>query len=328
MRAMLLCAPGEKLVATDLPVPEPAAGQVLLRVAACGVCRTDLHIVDGELRDAALPLVPGHQIVGRVERLGAGVTRFAPGARVGVPWLAGTDGTCGYCQSGRENLCANARFTGYHVPGGYAEYAVADARYCLPIPDGYDDVHAAPLLCAGLIGFRALSMCGDARRIGLYGFGAAAHIVLQVLRHQGRDGYAFTRAGDEPAQALARSLGAAWTGASEQIPPEPLDAAIIFAPVGALVPQALSVLCPGGSVICAGIHMSDIPQFPYRLLWMERSVRSVANLTRKDGEAFFAVTAAAPIRTEVHVFALEQANEALDALRAGRIAGSVVLRCA
>jgi propanol-preferring alcohol dehydrogenase len=324
---MVLRRPGEQLVLTELPVPEPGPGQLLLRVLSCGVCRTDLHIVDGELHEAVLPLVPGHQIVGRVERLGAGVTRLPPGARVGVPWLAGADGVCGYCTSGRENLCPNARFTGYHVNGGYAEYALCDARFCLPIPDAYDDVHAAPLLCAGLIGFRALSMCGDARRIGLYGFGAAAHIVLQVMRHQGRAGYAFTRAGDEAAQALARALGAAWTGASEQSPPEPLDAAIVFAPVGALVPQALSVLCPGGVVVCAGIHMSDIPQFPYRLLWMERSVRSVANLTRKDGEAFFSVAPAAGVRAQVHEFALPQANEALDALRAGRIAGSAVLRC-
>jgi propanol-preferring alcohol dehydrogenase len=327
MRAMVLRRPLEALAAVDLPVPEPAAGQMLLRVAACGVCRTDLHIADGELTDAVFPLVPGHQIVGRVERLGTGVTRFTRGERVGVPWLGLTCGTCEYCKSGRENLCPSARFTGYHLNGGFAEYAVCDARYAFSLPDAYDDVHVAPLLCAGLIGYRALSMCGHARRIGLYGFGAAAHIVLQVMRAQGREGYAFTRAGDEPAQALARQLGAAWTGASEESPPKPIEAAIVFAPVGALVPQALSVLCPGGCVVCAGIHMSDIPQFPYRLLWLERSVRSVANLTRQDGDSFFRVARDAAIHTQVNVFALDRANEALDALRSGHIAGSVVLRC-
>ena len=327
MRAMVLARAGAPLLPMHVPAPEPGPGQVQLRVLACGVCRTDLHIADGELGEPVLPLILGHQIVGRVERLGQGVTRFAVGQRVGVPWLGSTCGHCGFCASGRENLCADARFTGYQLGGGYAEYAVADARFCFAIPDAYDDVHAAPLLCAGLIGYRALSFCGDAQRIGLYGFGAAAHIVLQVMRHQGRTGYAFTRAGDIAAQELSLRLGARWAGPSEQSPPEALDAAIIFAPVGALLPRALSELCPGGSVVCAGIHMSDIPSFPYRLLWLERSVRSVANLTRKDGEEFFAVAAAAGVHTQVSVFPLEQANEALDALRHGRFAGSAVLRC-
>ncbi len=328
MRAMVLERPGGGLVARELEVPAPGRGEVLLQVRACGVCRTDLHILDGELSEPVLPLVPGHQIVGTVAALGPGVDRFALGQRVGVPWLGSTCGRCAFCRSGRENLCPKARFTGYHRDGGFAERAVADARYCFPLPDRFDDLQAAPLLCAGLIGYRALRMCGDARRVGLYGFGSAAHIVAQVLRHQGRESYAFTRTGDVQAQALARALGAVWTGASSERAPVPLDAAIVFAPVGALVPAALRALAPGGSVVCAGIHMSDIPSFPYSLLWMERSVRSVANLTRRDGTEFLTLAEQAGIHTQVHAFELEQAGEALQALREGRFAGSAVLRCA
>jgi propanol-preferring alcohol dehydrogenase len=327
MRAMVLPAPRQRLVLRELPVPVPSAEQVLLRVGACGVCRTDLHVVDGELDRAALPVVLGHQIVGTVERAGAAVSSLHPGQRVGVPWLGWTCGRCTFCAGGRENLCRDARFTGYSLPGGYAEYAVADARFCFPIPDGAGDVQAAPLLCAGLIGYRALRMCGDARRIGLYGFGAAAHIAVQVLRFQGREAYAFTRSGDAAAQDLALSLGASWAGGSDAPAPVPLDAAILFAPAGELVPIALAALAPGGTVVCAGIHMSDIPSFPYRLLWEERSIRSVANLTREDGTEFLALAPRAGVRTHVRVFELEQANEALDALRSGRVGGSVVLRC-
>jgi alcohol dehydrogenase, propanol-preferring len=322
MRAMVLDAPGELLRSADLPVPKPAAGEVLVKVAACAVCRTDLHVVDGELPDPKLPLVPGHQIVGRAVE---GGERFEPGKRVGIPWLGWTDGDCRYCRSGRENLCDRARFTGYQLDGGYAEYAVADERFCFPLPESYSDVHAAPLLCAGLIGYRSLRLAGDAERLGLYGFGASAHLVAQVARHQGRRVFAFTRAGDEEGQRFARSLGAEWAGGSDGRPPEELDAAIIFAPVGALVPVALNALAKGGVVVCAGIHMSDIPSFPYDLLWGERAVRSVANLTRLDGEEFLGIAPQVPVRTEVEVLPLEQANEALRRLRAGEIRGSAVL---
>jgi alcohol dehydrogenase, propanol-preferring len=322
MRAMVLDAPGELLRSADLPVPKPAAGEVLVKVAACAVCRTDLHVVDGELPDPKLPLVPGHQIVGRAVE---GGERFEPGKRVGIPWLGWTDGDCRYCRSGRENLCDRARFTGYQLDGGYAEYAVADERFCFPLPESYSDVHAAPLLCAGLIGYRSLRLVGDAERLGLYGFGASAHIVAQVARHEGRRVFAFTRAGDEEGQRFARSLGAEWAGGSDERPPEELDAAIIFAPVGALVPLALNALAKGGVVVCAGIHMSDIPSFPYELLWGERGVRSVANLTRLDGDEFLGLAPEVPVNTEIEVFALDEANEALGRLRAGEIRGSAVL---
>jgi propanol-preferring alcohol dehydrogenase len=313
---MVLDAPGRPLREADLPVPEPGPAEVLLRVRACGVCRTDLHVVDGELPDPKLPLVPGHQIVGE---------DAATGDRLGVPWLGWTCGECRYCRSGRENLCDRARFTGYHRDGGYAEHAVADRRYCFPLPDAYDDVGVAPLLCAGLVGYRSLRLAGDAERLGLYGFGASAHIVAQVARHEGRRVFAFTRSGDDEAQALARELGAEWAGDALGPPPEELDAAILFAPAGELVPAALRALAKGGTVVCAGIHMSDIPSFPYELLWGERTVRSVANLTRSDGEEFLALAPRVPIRTEVETYALEQANEALDRLRAGRVRGAAVL---
>ena len=322
---MILEAPEKTLRAAEAPAPEAGSGQILIRVRACGVCRTDLHIVDGELPEPKLPLIPGHQIVGVVEETGDGAERFDLGNRVGVPWLGYTDGTCRYCRSGRENLCEDARFTGYQIDGGYAEYAVADHRFCFPIPDGYPDLQAAPLLCAGLIGYRSLRMTGDAERLGLYGFGAAAHIVAQVARHQGRRVFAFTSTGDIEAQSFARKLGAVWAGDSEQPPPEQLDAAIIFAPVGSLVPAALRAIAKGGVVVCAGIHMSDIPSFPYELLWEERSLRSVANLTRRDGEEFLALAPEVPVRTEVTPFALENANEALGDLRDGNIRGAAVL---
>jgi propanol-preferring alcohol dehydrogenase len=322
MRAMVLEQPRAPLEAADLAEPEPAAGQVLLRVRACGVCRTDLHQVDGELEPAKLPVVPGHQIVAEVV---SGGERFAPGARVGVPWLGWTDGTCRYCTTGRENLCDAARFTGHGIDGGYAELTVADERFCFPLPDGFHDLQAAPLLCAGLIGYRALRLAGDAERLGFYGFGAAAHILVQVARWQGRRVFAFTRAGDEAGQEFARSLGAEWAGGAGTQPPEPLDAALIFAPAGELVPHALRATAKGGSVVCAGIHMSDIPSFPYDLLWGERVVRSVANLTRRDGEEFLALAPQVPVRTEVETFALEGANDALARLRDGRIRGAAVL---
>ena len=318
MRAMVLHAAGEPLRLEELPVPEPAEGQVLLRVAACGVCRTDLHILDGELPRPKLPLVPGHQIVGRTEN----------GTRLGVPWLGWTDGTCRYCRSGRENLCEAAQFTGYDLDGGYAEWAVADERYCLEVPDAYADAEAAPLLCAGLIGYRSLRLAGDAERLGLYGFGSSAHIVAQVARHQGRRVFGFVRPGDEDARAFALELGCEWVGWSTEPPPEELDAAIVFAPVGALVPAALRALARGGSVVCAGIHMSDIPSFPYELLWEERSVRSVANLTRQDGEEFLALAPQIPVRVEVEAFPLERANDALDRLRRGELRGAAVLTLA
>jgi propanol-preferring alcohol dehydrogenase len=324
MRAMRLDAPMTPLREREIPVPDPAPGQLLLKVHACAVCRTDLHLVDGELPHPKLPLVLGHQIVGRVVALGAGVDGHAVGDRVGVPWLGWTDGTCAYCRSGRENLCDAARFTGYDRDGGYAEYAAADARYCFPVPAGYPDLQAAPLLCAGLIGYRALTMTGDARRLGLYGFGAAAHIICQVAVHQGRRVYAVTRAGDEAGQAFARELGASWTGDAPGVPPE-LDAAIIFAPAGELVPAALAAVVKGGVVVCAGIHMSPIPSFDYDLLWGERVVRSVANLTRRDGEEFLALAPRVPVRTEVQPYPLTAANDALADLRGGRVRGAAVL---
>jgi len=325
VRAMVLDVPGEPLRAAEVPVPEPGEGQVLLRVHCCAVCRTDLHVVDGELQDPSLPLVPGHQIVGTVEKIGERAGGFTVGDRVGVPWLGWTDGECRYCLSGRENLCENARFTGYQLDGGYAGYTVAEARFCFPIPEGFPDLQAAPLLCAGLIGHRSLRFAGDAERLGLYGFGASAHIVAQVAAHEGRRIFAFTSPNDDEAQQFARELGAEWAGSSEEAPPEELDAAIIFAPVGALVPAALRTVARGGTVVCAGIHMSDIPSFPYEILWGERSVTSVANLTRQDGLDFLALAPEIPVRTEVVPFPLEEANEALAALRGGRVRGAAVL---
>lgn len=325
MKAMQLAAPRRPLALVDLPTPQPGAGQLLVKVRACGVCRTDLHVVDGELTQGKLPVIPGHEIVGTVSEKGAGVERFAPGDRIGIPWLGYTCGRCRFCLSARENLCDTARFTGYHLDGGYAEYVVADQRYCFPIPPGYDDVSAAPLLCAGLIGYRSLVLAGEGNRLGIYGFGAAAHIVAQVARFQGRSIYAFTRPGDTEGQRFARELGAAWTGDSTAQPPEPLDAAIIFAPVGPLVVHALRACAKGGTVVCAGIHMSDIPAFPYEILWGERVVRSVANLTRRDGEEFLALAPKVPVRTSVEALPLSQANEALSRLREGRITGAAVL---
>lgn len=325
MRAMLFRHPCEVLQATEVTDPRPGPGQVLVRVSACGVCRTDLHVVDGELTEPKLPLIPGHEIVGHVVASGERADRFAAGDRVGVPWLGWTCGTCEYCRAGRENLCTQARFTGYQIDGGYAEYTIADERYCFPIPPAYSDVAAAPLLCAGLIGYRSLRLSGDARRLGIYGFGAAAHIIAQVARHQGRAVYAFTRGGDTVAQGFARRLGAVWAGGSDEMPPAALDAAIIFAPVGALVPAALRATRPGGVVVCGGIHMSDIPSFPYEWLWKERTIRSVANLTRRDAEEFLALAATVPVVTETRAFPLAQANEALAALRGGALTGAAVL---
>jgi len=322
---MRLHAAREPLRCDTLPIPEAGPGQVLIKVHSCGVCRTDLHIVDGELTDPKLPLVPGHEIVGTIEALGRGAERHRVGERVGVPWLGASCGRCEYCRRGEENLCEAARFTGYHLDGGYAEYALCDERFCFVLPACYDDAAAAPLLCAGLIGYRSLRFAGDARRIGIYGFGAAAHIVAQVACAEGREVYAFTRAGDVQAQALARKVGARWTGRSDETAPEPLDAALIFAPVGTLVPAALAAVRKGGTVVCGGIHMSDIPSFPYRLLWGERTIRSVANLTRKDAEDFLAVAARVPIEIHVETLELERANEALDRLRTGKIAGAFVL---
>lgn len=325
MRAMLLERPGRPLRLAEVPEPALKPGQVRVRVKACAVCRTDLHVVDGELPDPKLPLVPGHEIVGEVVAVGAGVERFAQGQRVGIPWLGHSCGVCAYCRDGRENLCDAPGFTGYTIDGGYAELAVAEAGYVFPMPEGYGDAEAAPLLCAGLIGYRSLRMAGDARRLGIYGFGAAAHIVAQVARAEGREIFAFTRPGDAPAQAFARSLGAVWAGESGEAPPEPLDAAILFAPVGALVPAALTAVRKGGVVVCGGIHMSDIPSFPYRLLWQERVVRSVANLTRQDAHEFLALAGRVRIATEVTIYPLAQANEALAALREGRLTGAAVL---
>lgn len=326
MKAMVFNHPGEPLRLSELPNPRPRPGQVLLRVSACAVCRTDLHIIDGELLKPKIPLILGHEVVGTVIELGQGAQRFQKGRRVGVPWLAWTCGTCAYCRSGRENLCDHGLFTGYTVDGGYAEFAVADERFCFPIPSAFGDAEAAPLLCAGLIGYRAYARTGNAHRIGIYGFGAAAHIVAQVAKHQGREIYAFTRPGDQKAQEFALLLGAVWAGGSDVLPPRPLDAALIFAPAGALVPQALRAVARGGAVICGGIHMSDIPAFPYQLLWEERSVSSVANLTRSDGEQFLPLAAQAPVHTKITLFPLEQANEALHCLRIGQLEGAAVLK--
>lgn len=325
MRAMMLRAVGRPLVMTDLPEPKPGRNQVVVRVHACGVCRTDLHVVDGELPDAKYPLIPGHEIVGHVVALGEDVTEYALGDRVGIPWLGWSCGTCRFCLAGEENLCDQARFTGYQIDGGYADRAVADQRYCFRIPDGISDIEAAPLLCAGLIGYRAYRMAGAASALGLYGFGAAAHILIQVAVAQGMRVHAFTRSGDVAAQDFARSLGAAWAGPSDALPQEPLDAAIIFAPVGDLVPTALKAVRKGGRVICAGIHMSDIPAFPYHLLWGERMVKSVANLTRQDAIDFLALAPLIPVRTHPVPYALQDANQALDDLRAGRLQGAAVL---
>lgn len=326
MRAMVL---GKSRNPLDLDiakrVPKPGPRDVLLRVRACGVCRTDLHVVDGELDDPKLPLIPGHEIVGVVEARGALVERLAVGARIGVPWLGWTCGECTYCRSGRENLCDQARFTGYQIDGGYADYAVADERFCFALPASFGDVEAAPLLCAGLIGYRALKLAGDGKRLGLYGFGAAAHIAIQVARHKGQEVYAFTKPGDMDGQAFARQLGACWAGGSDERPPRQLDASLVFAPVGALVPAALAATVKGGVVVCAGIHMSDIPRFPYSLLWGERIVRSVANLTRHDGEEFLALAAQIPVRTTTTAFSLEEANTALASVRQGTLEGAAVI---
>jgi propanol-preferring alcohol dehydrogenase len=322
---MLLDAPRTPLRLASVPVPTPGPGQVLIRVHACAVCRTDLHVVDADLRNPSLPLIPGHEIVGTIAARADDVQRFAIGDRVGVPWLGWTCGECEFCRTGRENLCDSARFTGYQINGGYSEYTVADQRFCFAIPDGYSDIEAAPLLCAGLIGYRSLRMAGDARRLGLYGFGAAAHIIAQVARWQGRDVYAFTSPGDIEAQDFARELGAVWAGGSDQSPPTMLDAAIIFAPVGPLVPAALRAVERGGAVVCAGIHMTPIPAFPYDILWGERVVRSVANLTRADGEEFLRLAPQVPVKTRPLPYQLQQANQALDDLRAGRLQGAAVL---
>lgn len=325
MRAMVLQHPGERLIETDLPDPVAGPGQLLVRVAACGVCRTDLHILDGDLASPKLPLVLGHEVVGRVEALGPGVTGFAPGTRVGVPWLGHTCGTCQFCRDGAENLCDAPGFTGYTRDGGYAELVAADADYCFPLPETYDDVAAAPLLCAGLIGHRSLRRAGDPRRLGIYGFGAAAHIVAQVARFEGREVFAFTRPGDLEAQRFALALGAVWAGGSDEAAPEPLDAAILFAPVGGLVPIALRALRKGGVVVAGGIHMSDIPSFPYALLWGEREIRSVANLTRRDAIEFLDLAPKAGVRTATRAYPLGEANAALAALRHGTIQGAAVL---
>ncbi|MFZ5470128.1 MAG: zinc-dependent alcohol dehydrogenase family protein [Myxococcota bacterium] len=325
MRAMVLHRPKTPLRLEERSLPVPGPEQLLLRVKACAVCRTDLHVVDGELPHPKLPLIPGHEIVGVVEAAGKDAPGFSPGMRVGVPWLGFSCGRCAYCRSGQENLCAQARFTGYQLDGGYAEWTVADHRFCFPLPEAYDDLQAAPLLCAGLIGYRALRFAGDARRLGLYGFGAAAHLIAQVARHQGRQVYAFTRPGDATAQAFARQLGAAWAGGSDELPSEELDAALLFAPVGALVPTALRAVRRGGVVVCGGIHMSDIPSFPYSLLWGERTVRSVANLTREDAREFLELAPKVPVQVSVTPFALEDANQALAALREGCLEGAAVL---
>jgi propanol-preferring alcohol dehydrogenase len=324
---MLLTAARASLTLVERDVPEPGANEIRVRVDACGVCRTDLHIVDGELAQPRLPLVPGHEVVGRVEALGTGVTSFAIGDRVGIPWLGATCGACPYCREHRENLCDAPQFTGYSRDGGYADHVVARADYCFRLPESFDAVHAAPLLCAGLIGYRALAMAGDAPRLAIYGFGAAAHLIAQVAVWQRREVYAFTKPGDTEGQAFARSLGCAWAGGADASPPAPFDAALIFAPVGALVPAALRQTRKGGIVVCAGIHMSTIPAFPYDILWGERVVRSVANLTRRDGEEFLALAARVPVRTSVEVFPLAEANAALDAVRSGRVHGAAVLDC-
>ncbi|MDD4934054.1 MAG: zinc-dependent alcohol dehydrogenase family protein [Methylacidiphilaceae bacterium] len=325
MKAMVLEEPGKALVERELPIPEPGEGEILVKVGACGVCRTDLHVVDGELPEPKLPLIPGHEVVGTVVSPGPGATRFAAGQRVGIPWLGRTCGRCRFCRSGRENLCENPEFTGYTRNGGYADYLVADERFAFPLPEGYGDGEAAPLLCAGLIGYRSYRLAGPGEKLGFYGFGAAAHLLVQLAVAQGKEVYAFTRSGDVAAQNLARELGAVWTGASTEAPPVPLDAAILFAPAGELIPAALRALDRGGKVVCAGIHMSDIPSFPYRLLWEERQIASVANLTRQDAEEFFSLAARLHFRTHIHSYPLSQANAALSALREGRIAGAAVL---
>jgi propanol-preferring alcohol dehydrogenase len=325
MRAMVMDATKRPLVEQQVPIPKPGPGQVLIRVCACAVCRTDLHVVDGELTSPKSSLTPGHEIVGRVVECGEGADRFAPDTRVGVPWLGWTCGACRYCRSGRENLCEKAKFTGYTLDGGYADYTVADERFCFPIPESYSDCAAAPLLCAGLIGYRCLGKTKDAERLGLYGFGAAAHIICQIARHQGRRVFAFTRPGDKAGQRFAMSMGATWAGDAGSAPPEELDAAIIFAPSGPLVPDALRAVGRGGTVVCGGIHMSDIPAFPYEILWQERSICSVANLTRQDGEEFFRLAAEVPLKISTTPYALGQANQALDDLRAGRLHGAAVL---
>jgi propanol-preferring alcohol dehydrogenase len=325
MRAMVFEQAGKPLVLREWPVPEPGVGEVLLKIHACAVCRTDLHVVDGELPDPKLPLIIGHEIVGRVARVGTRVTGLSVGDRVGVPWLGWTCGQCSYCRTGNENLCAQARFTGYTIDGGYAELTVADARFCMPIPNRYSDIEAAPLLCAGLIGYRSLVRAGEGKRLGIYGFGGAAHIIAQVAAYQGRSVYAFTRPGDDQAQQFAKNLGAAWAGGSDQRPPEELDAAIIFAPVGALVPVALAAIRKGGTVVCGGIHMSDVPSFPYELLWGEKTICSVANLTRRDADEFMKIAPKIPVRTTTRMFPLEQANEALAQLRDGTLEGAAVL---
>ena len=328
MRAMIFNKVGQPLQESEVPTPKPQPWQILIKVHACGVCRTDLHIVDGDLSEAKPHLIPGHEIVGTVEAVGADVHGFDTGQRVGVPWLGHTDGTCSYCRTGRENLCDHPQFTGYTIDGGYAEYTVADYRYCFPLPEGYSNPELAPMLCAGLIGYRSLHLAGKGKRLGLYGFGAAAHIVVQLARYQERIVFAFTRPGDKAGQQFAVNLGADWAGGSDETPPEPLDTAIIFAPVGALIPAALRAVRKGGAVISAGIHMSDIPSFPYRILWEERSITSVANLTRRDGEEFFALVPRVPVRTTVQTFPLSQANEALASVREGRVEGAAVLNIA
>jgi propanol-preferring alcohol dehydrogenase len=325
MRAMVLERPGGGLRLVESPRPSPGPGEVLLAIRACGVCRTDLHLVDGELPDPRLPVIPGHEIVGTIVDCGDGVSRSRIGERSGIAWLGSACGHCGYCVSGRENLCGEARFTGYQRDGGYAEFALADARYCFALPRRYSDVEAAPLLCAGLIGYRAYRLAGDAAKLGIYGFGAAAHLVAQVAVAQGRKLFAFTRPGDSDGQAFARKLGAAWAGGSDEAPPEPLDAALIFAPVGALVPAALAAVVRGGTVVCAGIHMSDIPAFPYRLLWGERNLRSVANLTRRDATEFLALAETMPLAVHSRAYPLAEANAALEDVRAGRVSGAAVL---
>ncbi|HVW65111.1 MAG TPA: zinc-dependent alcohol dehydrogenase family protein [Nitrosospira sp.] len=325
MQAMVLEEPGQPVVLRTIPRPQPGPGELLVKVAACAVCRTDLHVIDGELPDPNFPIIPGHEIVGQVEACGADVDSFSIGQRIGIPWLGWTCGECRYCRNGMENLCPKARFTGYQINGGYAGYTVADARYCFRIPDLYSDVEAAPLLCAGLIGYRALKMAGEAKRVGIYGFGAAAHIVAQILAYQGRKLFAFTRAGDDAAQIFAGRMGAAWVGGSDAMPPEELDAAIIFAPVGSLVPAALRAIRPGGTAVCGGIHMSDIPAFPYDILWREKRLVSVANLTRRDAEEFLALAPQIPIKVTTESFALPQANVALTRLREGKLTGAAVL---
>jgi len=325
MRAMVLEKPRQPLVLRDVPKPNPEPGQLLVRVSACAVCRTDLHIVDGELPDPKLPLIPGHQIVGRVEAVGTGAEKFSIGERVGIPWLGWTDGDCVYCRSNRENLCDRARFTGYTIDGGYAEFTVADTRFCFPLPEQYNDVDVAPLLCAGLIGYRSLRKTGDAHRLGLYGFGNAAHLIAQVAIYQGREVFAFTRPGDKAGQESARKLGANWAGGSDERPPEKLNAAIIFASVGELIPVALRTLAKGGVVVCGGIHMSDIPSFPYVDLWGERAITSVANLTRRDAEEFLEIAPRVPVQTKTETFPLEEANAALDRFRAGQLEATAVL---